>query len=215
LIKAVVFDFDGVLIESVDIKTKAFGRLFEKEGKMAEKAVVEYHLKHTGVSRFEKFKYIYKMILKRELTGEKFDELCRHFSELVVTEVIAAPYVKGAKEFLDAYSASYKCFVASATPQQEIEDIIRKRGMEKYFAGVYGAPTMKTDAVKGVVDKYHFDPGEVLYVGDAISDYEAAVVNKIHFIARINGNEDIFRAIDCVKAKDLSGLKSELVKIKN
>ncbi len=207
-----MFDSDGVLIESVDIKTKAFAKLFEKEGEGVRKAVVEYHLKHTGVSRFEKFKYIYMTILKRELTKEIFDGLCRSFSELVVFEVIAAPYVKGAKEFLDASSSLYKCFVASATPQNEIENIIRKRGMKKYFAAVYGAPTRKTDAVKEIIDIYRLSPDEVLYVGDALSDYEAAVANRIHFIARINGNEGIFSGIDCLKIHDLSALSSELAK---
>ncbi len=34
MIKAIIFDFDGVIVESVDIKTKAFARLFEHGGGM-------------------------------------------------------------------------------------------------------------------------------------------------------------------------------------
>jgi beta-phosphoglucomutase-like phosphatase (HAD superfamily) len=88
LIKAIIFDFDGVIVESVDIKTKSFKKLFEPYGKEIVKKVIEHHLKNTGVSRFEKFNYIYKNILNRKLTKDKFDSLCKKFSDLVVDEVV-------------------------------------------------------------------------------------------------------------------------------
>jgi phosphoglycolate phosphatase-like HAD superfamily hydrolase len=213
MIKAIIFDFDGVLVESVDIKTSAFARLFAPEGEDVAKRVVDYHLKHTGVSRFDKFRYIYSSILKRELTEGKFSELCDRFSRLVMDEVISAPYVKGGKEFLDSYCKAYKCFVASATPQKEIEEIIRQRGMLKYFESIYGSPKKKTDAVKDIIRAFGMSPEEVLYVGDAMSDYEAAASNHIHFIARMNGNEGIFSGIDCIKVEDLTGLDGELKKL--
>jgi len=70
MIKAIIFDFDGVLVESVDIKTKAFAGLFEHEGDSIVRRVVAYHIKNAGVSRFEKFRHIYKEMLDRELTEE-------------------------------------------------------------------------------------------------------------------------------------------------
>src|SRR3989338_6081547 len=104
VIKAVIFHFDGVLVESVDIKTNAFALLFKPEGKDVVRKVVGYHLKHGGISRFEKFIYIYKAILKRRLADETFRRLCGRFAKLVVDEVVKAPYVKGAKYFLDSHS---------------------------------------------------------------------------------------------------------------
>ena len=83
MIKVIIFDFDGVIADSVDIKTKAFGELFEEEGGDIAGRVVDYHLKNTGVSRYDKFRYIYKNMLKRELSDEKFRELCSRFEALV------------------------------------------------------------------------------------------------------------------------------------
>ena len=213
MIKAIVFDFDGVIVESVDIKTAAFAELFKKEGKAAVEKIVNYHLINTGVSRYEKFRYIYREILRKDLTDNELKELCDGFASLVVEAIIRAPYVKGGKEFLDAYAGCYECFVASATPQSEIEEIIKRRDMKRYFAGIFGAPKKKTDAVKDIIRSKGLSPEEVAYVGDAMSDYEAADNNHCHFVARINNNEPIFSAIDCVKIKDLSGLKEELDKL--
>ena len=133
MIKAIIFDFDGVIVESVDIKTKAFARLFEHEGGVVVEKVVDYHLKNGGVSRFDKFRYYYKEILKRPLSDQQFEELCSGFSELVMEEVVKAPYVKGSKEILDNYSRIYQCFVATGTPQEEIDEIIIQRGMVPFF----------------------------------------------------------------------------------
>ena len=75
MIKAIIFDFDGVIVESVDIKTKAFARLFEHEGKVVVEKVVDYHLRNGGVSRFDKFRYFFNEILRRPLSDQQFEEM--------------------------------------------------------------------------------------------------------------------------------------------
>jgi beta-phosphoglucomutase-like phosphatase (HAD superfamily) len=41
---AIVFDFDGVLVESVDVKTQAFGALYAEYGDRIVEQVKAYHL---------------------------------------------------------------------------------------------------------------------------------------------------------------------------
>ncbi len=206
MIKAIIFDFDGVIVESVDIKTKVFARLFEHEGGVVVEKVVDYHLKNGGVSRFDKFRYFFKEILRRHLSDQQFEELCSSFSELVMEEVVKAPYVKGSKEILDNYSRVCQCFVATGTPQEEIDEIIIQRGMVPYFKGVFGAPRNKNVIVREILDLYCLKPDDVIYVGDAMSDYQAASENSIRFIARIHNNESIFKGIECIKIMDLTDL---------
>ena len=208
MIKAIIFDFDGVLVESMDIKTKAFAKLFEHEGEDIVKKVVSYHMNNAGVSRYEKFRYIYKEILKRFLSDEEFEMLCKKFAASVMDGVIKAPYVEGAREFLENYSEEYRCFVVSATPQEEIEEIILRRGIRHFFKAVYGAPTRKTEAVRDILVEEGINTAEALYVGDALSDSNAAKDNCVNFIARINGNDSIFAGLNCLKVKDLTNLKT-------
>ena len=208
MITAIFFDFDGVLVESVDIKTGAFAKLFERKGEDVVKKIIEYHLNNTGVSRYDKFKYIYKEILNRVLSDDEFKMLCNKFAVLVVNAVVGAPYVKGAKEFLENYASRYQCSIVTATPQEEIENIVQKRGTRRFFKAIYGAPTQKSDAVRFVLDKWRIKPNNALYVGDAMSDYIAAMNNSVNFIARINNNESLFNNIQCLKVRDLSNLNT-------
>ena len=115
---------------------------------------------------------------------------------MVMDEVVKVPYVKGSKEFLDDYYNVYQCFVATGTPQEEIDEIIKQREMIPYFKGVSGAPKKKDVIVREILDEYSLNPQEVIYVGDAMSDYHAACENSVRFIARIHDNEAIFKEID-------------------
>lgn len=212
-IKVIFFDFDGVIVESVDIKTHAFAKLFEREGGDFVKRVVDYHLKNTGVSRYEKFRYIYQEILNRPLIENEFQILCDKFANLVVENVVKAPYVKGIIEFLENYASKYKCFVVSATPQKEIEEIIQRRNIQRFFKGIYGAPTKKSDAVKNILLSEEIESSKAVYIGDAMSDYTAAKNNNVRFVARINRNEAVFTHIDCLKITDLTNLTDVIYKL--
>lgn len=208
MIKTIIFDFDGVIAESVDLKTKAFAKLFEPYGWETVNSIVEYHLNNTGVSRFDKFRHIYGEILKEDLNEDLFTELCSKFAKLVVDEVVAAPFVPGVQFFLQRYSKEFKCFVLSATPQDEIEEILKRKGISGYFFGIYGSPREKSDVVKEIIEKENLFPGEAAYVGDSLSDYNAARENGINFVARVMANSRIFENIDCPKARDLNNLYS-------
>ena len=57
MIKNIIFDFDGVILDSVNIKTEAFYKLFEQYGSKIANQVVDYHIINGGMSRFKKFEY--------------------------------------------------------------------------------------------------------------------------------------------------------------
>lgn len=184
MIKAVIFDFDGVLAESVNIKTEAFKRLFEKEGKDAQDKIVAYHLEHGGISRFEKFRYIYKEILKRPLSDKEFDSLCKRFEELVLEGVISAPEVNGASECLRKLQGRVKLFIVSGTPEDEIRLIVKVREMEHFFTGIYGSPKTKAELLGNILKEENLSKDEVVFIGDAMTDYNAAKDTGIGFLAR-------------------------------
>lgn len=214
MLKAIIFDFDGVLVESVDIKTRSFAGLFADQPPAVVKKIVSYHLRNSGVSRFDKFRYIYKEILKRKITDRIFNSLCRRFSKSVYIAVIKAPFVPGAREFLGDWFLRYKYFLVSATPQKEIQKIAENKRIKHYFKDIFGSPLDKTDIVKKIIAENNFNPKEIVYVGDALSDLEAATKNSIKFIARLyTGNEKLFMKKKCIKINDLKNLGNILRKV--
>jgi phosphoglycolate phosphatase-like HAD superfamily hydrolase len=189
LVRAIAFDFDGVLVESVEVKTRAFASLFNAEGPDAVRKILDYHLKNLGVSRFEKFRTIYRDILKRSLSEEQFRSLCERFSELVVDEVVAAPWVDGAEQWLIRHQGRYPLFVISGTPQDELQEIVNRRGIAKFFNGVLGAPRTKDLLLQDVLQRDGLSPVELVFVGDAETDWEAARQAGVWFIWRRSSEE--------------------------
>ena len=59
MIKNIIFDFDGVVLDSVPVKTEAFIKLFQSYEKQHVDKLIEYHLKNGGKSRYLKIKYFY------------------------------------------------------------------------------------------------------------------------------------------------------------
>jgi phosphoglycolate phosphatase-like HAD superfamily hydrolase len=191
---AIIFDFDGVLVESMDIKARAFAYLFRDFPDRVEE-IVEFHMIHGGMPRFEKFERIYRDILHLPLTAEKKAELGGEFSKFVFEQVVKCPFVNGAREFLGKYSARYPLFVVSGTPDGEIKEIVKKRGLEKYFKEVLGSPLKKAAHNLNIVKKYGFKPEEVVFVGDSIDDWEGVKGTGIKFIGRIL-EDDPFKGLN-------------------
>lgn len=182
---AIVFDFDGVLVESVDVKTQAFGALYAEYGDRIVDQVKAYHLQHGGISRFDKFRYYHEVLLGKDLTKDEEAKLGDRFSQYVEDAVVDAAYVSGAYELLESNYQSTPLFVASGTPDQELKRIVSRRNMAHYFVSVHGSPAKKGVIIQDILSKYDFDPDRVLMVGDAIADYEGAIAAGVKFVGRV------------------------------
>ena len=189
MIQAVVFDFDGVLVESTEIKTDAFRSLFSDWPDFLD-SIIQYHLAHQGVSRYDKFRHIYRHILKRPLSPNEEIELGKRFQALVLERVVRAPWVPGALPCLEWCLGRSPLYLASGTPQEELEMIIHQRAMERYFVAVYGSPRHKVDILKEIVLRLGAEPPAVVFVGDSRTDYESAKAVGVRFVLRIKGSAD-------------------------
>jgi phosphoglycolate phosphatase-like HAD superfamily hydrolase len=179
---AIVFDFDGVLVESVDVKTRAFAALYEPHGADVVRQVVEWHLAHGGVSRYEKFRYFHQTFLGSALAPAEESELSGRFSALVEEAVIAASWVPGAHEFLEGWHARLPLYVASGTPEAELLRIIERRGMKRYFAGIAGSPRKKGVILRDFLGRSGVSPARLLMVGDAMTDFDGAAEAGVPFL---------------------------------
>ena len=194
MIKNIICDYDGTIADSVNIKTEAFAELYRSYGEEVEKNVVKYHLAHGGVSRFDKFKYFHKEFLNLELSESEIRDLAKKFSKLVIDKVVNAPYITGAFEFITHNYNLFDMFISTATPIDEINEILKRKNLTKYFKDIKGSPESKIDHVQQIITQNNYLRNESVFIGDSDSDKEAATQNGVIFIKvndrKKSNNED-------------------------
>jgi phosphoglycolate phosphatase-like HAD superfamily hydrolase len=209
---AVIFDFDGVIVESTDIKTAAFRALFADHPGHVD-AVESLHRRYEGVNRSIKFEMIFRDILRRELDAATQADLGRRYGELVVDQVVGCPAVGGVPEVLEALGRHVPLVVVSSTPHGELERIVARRDLVRYFRAVRGAPPGKAVAIGDVVATFGWSASRVVMVGDTSADMEAARDNGVSFVGRVaSGRTSPFPAGTPVIA-DLTGLADALISL--
>lgn len=183
-LSAVVFDCDGVLIESNAAKTRAFGQTVAEFGPEAMARLMDYHRKNGGVSRFKKFEWFFREVVGTPLSHEMMDRMCTRFTRFCMDEVLTAPMVAGAMESLTLLAGKVPLFVASGTPEKELQEVIGQRGLGMYFKGIRGTPPEKEFLLEQIIAGHRLDAPRVLMVGDAITDLRAARYCGTQFFGR-------------------------------
>ncbi len=203
------WDFDGVIKDSVEVKTKAYIELFKTFGLSIVQKVCRHHEYNGGMSRFDKIP-IYLKWAGVEPTHEAVADYSGQFSKLVLQGVIDAPWVPGAEEYIRNNKYKQTFVLVSATPQGELEFILNALDLAECFTKVFGAPTNKVNAIANTLKSFNLDPSSCLMIGDSLADLNAASSNKVHFLLRRHtSNAEIFsaytkRSIDHFKLKDLN-----------
>jgi len=198
----VFWDFDGVIKESVEVKSDAFEQLFTPFGKDVAKKVRNHHEEHGGISRFDKLP-IYLEWAEQPLSEQLITKYAENFSQLVKQRVVDSPWVAGVLDYLQNNYKKQQFFLITATPQREIDDILSQLDILKYFKQVVGSPTSKIKAIKILLKRYNIDLQKAIMVGDSISDYDAAKGNHVTFVLRrTNLNEELQQKLNCKMVKN-------------
>jgi len=184
LLKGIIFDFDGVISESVGIKSDAFASLYASYGEEIVFKVIEHHEKNGGMSRYKKIKFYHEFFLNKTITKKELTDLADQFSDLVVEKVIESPYVPGVLDYINKCIKHYKLFISTGTPTVEIIQILQRKKISKYFTDIFGSPNDKESHVEKIVSKYNFEPKELIFIGDSKTDLETALNTGIRFILR-------------------------------
>ena len=181
--KNIFWDFDGVIKESIEVKCAAFLELFHEYDEKLKLRIMKHYLDNGGMSRYEKFP-IYLKWAGIEINKEKIDYMDKKFSSLVIRDVIDSEWVPGICEFLNSNRYQQNFFLITATPQKEIEKIIRELHMDSIFKEIVGSPKDKISAISDLLRDNFLKRSSSVMIGDSMSDYEASIKNGISFILR-------------------------------
>lgn len=192
----VVFDLDGVILESLEVKTQAFEEMYSEYGKEIVSKVRAYHLNNGGISRYKKIKYFHKNFLNLDLSNNDFDKLLKRFASIVFSKVVNSKFVNGFDEYIRSIlNNSYIC-LSTGTPTKEAKEILEYKKIIHYFSEIYGSPSEKKNHLYEILQKNEFK--DRFFLGDAMSDYQAAKEFNFKFLLREHKYNQEMKKLDQV-----------------
>lgn len=184
--RALIMDFDGVIIESNTIKTNAFHEVFMKFPNFTEEMMI-FHKANEFVSRYTKFDYLLELLGQSNNKALRAD-IAKDFSKRVMKDMTTVPFVSGALYFLETVYSRIPVYLSSITPENELICILKQLKIYNYFTGLYGCPPWsKSDAIKDILFKTGLKHEQVLLIGDSAGDQRAAKETGINFFGRDSG----------------------------
>lgn len=201
MIRCVVFDFDGTLVESNQIKKQTFYDLaseFENGIRLMELIL--------GESADRNRYWIFAEFASALPVPADAKKLADSYTRTCQERIARAPEIAGAKAILERLRTEGKLlFVNSATPVEPLTALVRLRRMDALFEGIYGSPANKFENLEVIRSKHGLTRDQILVVGDGESDRASAEALGCHFVA-IDSAENNFAQEPPCRIPDLTGL---------
>ena len=178
---SLIFDCDGVLLNSNPIKTRAFYKATLPYGEDAATAMVDYHLSNGGISRYEKFDYFLEEIISSRQKGPEKNELLENFAREVRSGLLSCEISPGIQELRIKTSLARWC-VVSGGDQEELRYVFGERGLKDFFdGGIFGSPDSK-DEIIAREREYGNICFPALFLGDSKYDYDTSIRAGVDFV---------------------------------
>ena len=197
----IIFDFDGVILNSHKIKTNAFYEIFKSFGINVALKAKRFHEKNIGKSRYFKFKFILKNLLNKKITKKEIIKLDQNFDAFVEKKIRRMKPSKNLLKFLKSEKKNHNFYISTGTPQNKIIKILKDKKLFFFFKKIYGSPRSKVDHINEIKKKYK----SIIFIGDSFEDYKASVDTKIDFILKINSENVSLRKKN--KTKNMQSFK--------
>lgn len=182
--KAIVFDCDGVILDSNHIKTEAFMSVVAPYGRKAAEELVRFHQVNGGVSRYKKFAYFLNEIFPKYGEGcaaPDIDQLLDSYARCVRSGLKRCSIALGLSEFREATRGA-SWFVVSGGDQSELREVFAERGIDYFFdGGIFGSPDTKEEILKRELKLGRLQK-PALFIGDSRYDHVAASKVGLDFV---------------------------------
>ena len=178
----IIFDFDGVIVDSNEVRINGFIRLYQNRYPWAIDEFRRYLRLNSGLSRYKKIEYFYKNILRIEPELIILTKDAEDYSSIVTSDVIKAPFIDGSIDFIKKNINRFEYAMISSSDQLELIKICMSRDIDKYFTEILGSPIEKNKNIERFIRNKNAIKSEIVYVGDTKYDEIAALNSGISFI---------------------------------
>lgn len=180
--KVLLWDFDGVIMDSMPVREIGFRKVLKNFPKNQVDTLIAYHRKNGGWSRYVKFRYFYEEILNSSISEEEVIQLADKFSvimkELLLSEELL---ISDSLEYIKENHHQVPMHVVSGSDGEELRYLCQQLGLSNYFLSINGSPTPKGTLIKDLLLSQKYSREDVVMIGDAHNDKDAAFENDIDF----------------------------------
>ncbi len=175
-----IFDCDGVILDSNKVKSTAFYNAALPYGEDAAEALVIYHKEHGGISRYVKFEYFLKDIVGARVSREKLDKLLKDYACEVRHGLLNCQVSKDLEKLRQSTESQW--LIVSGGDQNELRDVFLQRNLAGNFnGGIFGSPDAKDTILSREMANGNIKL-PALFIGDSKYDHQAIKGTNIDFI---------------------------------
>jgi phosphoglycolate phosphatase-like HAD superfamily hydrolase len=181
--KTIVFDSDGVVLNSNQTKIDAYFETAKKLGgsDAQAQALVDYHIALGGISRYVKFEYYLQEVLHQEATEAAIQQYLDVFGNILDSTMMTCEV---SPVLLDLKQATPEAawILLSGGDQSELRTIFKRRKLDDLFdGGIFGSPDDKDKVLAREKANGNLQ-FPALFVGDSRYDHQAATRAGLDFI---------------------------------
>ena len=179
----IVFDCDGVILDSNEMKSQAFAESIRGESTELIEQFVAYHKTNGGVSRYKKIDYFFHHIKEETQNVEQqISDALDKYATIVKKGLNECSYISGVIETIRILNQeNIPLYVVSGSDEEELNKVFYNRGIKKQFEMIYGSPKNKIENLE-IIQKLRGNLDNGLVLGDSKSDMIAAEFYNLDFI---------------------------------
>lgn len=170
--ETLVFDCDGVILNSNKVKVNAFYQAALPYGEKAANALVDYHVERGGISRYKKFEWFLQEKVKGQ-AGPNLEELLEAYASIVREGLLTCEIAEGLEELREK-TKSANWLIVSGGDQNELREIFFQRELTRFFdGGIFGSPDTKDFILEREISSGNIK-SQSLFLGDSKYDLYAS-----------------------------------------
>ena len=203
--RIIVFDFDGVIIDSNGVKIEEYRNLFSQftKDQTTLDEIIKIYKNSAGIPREVTLKKVFKEIFDKTISSQEVENLSSDFSKQIFRRLETIEPLKGFLEYLAIHKEINKHIISGA-PNSDILYLIKRLNLTKHFKSIKGGPLNKKNELNNIRELEKVKAQDIVYFGDQRNDCIAAKSAGVGFIG-INAGSNL-DTMECKKFSDFEEL---------